>query len=306
MTRRTKVLGAVAALLAVPVILAGAQAASFYAGASNGTLVTSGEEREYLVHVPDGYRRGRPVPLVISLHGAGGWGALQMATSRWNEAADEHGFIVVYPSALRGRGPSIWRVHRGPDLAKDVRFIAELIDTLSARYDIDTQRVYANGISNGGGMSFVLSCALADRIAAVGLVASALTLEWEWCADPPPMPLMLVHGTADPVTPLRGGTSWMSRQRAFPDIRVWASRWARRNGCADTPLAMRIAPDVLRATYVDCDADVVVYTVEGGGHSWPGGGHMPQWLVGRTSRSISATEEMWTFFREQTAGSAGR
>src|SRR5207244_553989 len=144
----------------------------------NRSIVSSGEERTYLLYVPKRYDRTRATPLVISLHGAGLWGAAQKDMSRWNDVADDEGFIVVYPSGLAGRGLRVWSVS-GIDLSgRDVRFISELIDTLRAAYNIDTTRIYANGLSNGGGMSFALSCTLSDRIAAVGLVGSAQTEPW--------------------------------------------------------------------------------------------------------------------------------
>src|SRR5205807_1426075 len=80
-----------------------------------------------------------------------------------------------------GVGPRVWRV--GSDFAKDVRFISEMIDKLEAAYNIDPARIYANGFSNGGGMAFVLSCTMSDRIAAVGMVGTAQTLPWSWCTE---------------------------------------------------------------------------------------------------------------------------
>src|SRR5213080_2182051 len=94
---------------------------------------------------------GAVLALVISLHGAGLWGAAQKETSQWNRVADAHGFIVVYPSGEAGAGPRVW--HEGGEAApsRDVRFISELIDTLEAAYNIDPGMIYANGLSNGGG-----------------------------------------------------------------------------------------------------------------------------------------------------------
>ena len=96
---------------------------------TNGAIVSSGQKREYLLYVPKSYDRTKPTPLVISLHAAAAWPAQQMNLSHWNRLADEHGFIVVYPSGT-GVGPKIWHVNRGAGLMKDVRFISELIDTL--------------------------------------------------------------------------------------------------------------------------------------------------------------------------------
>ena len=303
---RRVVLVASLALLGLPVAMVPVEAASFYVtNRENGSFVSSGEKREYLLYVPKSYDRSKPAPLVISMHGAGLWGAAQKEASRWNELADSAGFIVVYPSGLGGKGVRVWRVEAGPGLAKDVKFISELIDTLHASYNIDTTRVYANGLSNGGGMSFALSCTLSNRIAAVGLVGAAQTLPWTWCKDPRPVPMISFHGTADTAVPYNGGPSWIS-PRPFPGAPQWAANWAQRNRCGGNPIDSAIAADVTRRTYTRCarDAAVVFYTVQGGGHTWPGGGPLPEWFVGRTTRTIDATRLMWTFFREHPLSSS--
>ena len=300
MKDRRAVLGAALALIGLPVVIVPIEAISFYsANRDNGSFVSSGEKREYLLYVPRSYDLRRPTPLVISMHGAGLWGAAQKETSQWNDLADKRRFIVVYPSGVGGKGVRVWRAEPGPDLAKDVRFISELIDTLRASYNIDSTRIYANGLSNGGGMSFVLSCTLSDRIAAVGMVAAAQTLPWTWCKDDRAVPMIAFHGTADPEIPYNGGSSWIS-PRPFPSTPGWAETWARRNACEATPVESKVAADVTRRTYTNCayDAAVVLYTVEGGGHTWPGGKPLPEWFVGRTTRSIDATSLMWEFFRE--------
>ena len=303
-TSRRAVLGAVLVLISLPVVLVVIDAVSFrVANRSNGWLVSAGRTREYLLYVPPSYDRTKATPLVISMHGAGGWPVQQRDLSRWNQLADAAGIIVVYPSAAAGRGPRVWHVDDGPGLMRDVRFIADLIDTLEARYNIDPARIYANGISNGGGMTFVLSCTLSDRIAAFGTVAAAHTLPWSWCSDRRPAPLVAFHGTADPDIPYNGGTSWLARD-SFPNVLAWTKNWSRRNGCAATPVDSRVAAGVTRREYTACaaGASVVLYTVAGGGHTWPGGERMPEWFVGRTSQSISATNIMWAFFRDHPLG----
>jgi polyhydroxybutyrate depolymerase len=258
--------------------------------------------------VPRSYDRSKPTALVISLHGAGMWGAAQKETSQWNRVADAHGFIVVYPSG--SSVPKIWHVERGAGLTRDVRFISALIDTLEAVYNIDTTRVYANGLSNGGGMSFVLSCTLSDRIAAVGMVGAAHVLPFSWCKDHRPVPVITFHGTADPAVPYKGGFSWVAPNR-FPSIPAFTANWARRNGCGTNPVDSVVAADVTRREYTNCadDAAVVLYTIKGGGHTWPGGQPLPEWFVGSTSNGVDATSQMWAFFREhplRAAPTAGR
>ena len=294
------VIGAVLVLIGLPPVLALVEAVSFYVrNRSNGSIVSSGQEREYLLYVPESYDRTKPTPLVISMHGGALWPAAQMEISRWNRMADEHGFLVVYPSGITGAGPRAWHVGRGPGLLRDVRYISELIDTLKAAYNIDSTSIYADGLSNGGGMAFVLSCTLSERIAAVGMVAAALFLPWSWCTDERAVPMIAFHGTADRAVPYHGGKSWVAPS-VFPDIPTWVATWARRNRCAPNPIDSAVAADVTRRSYTNCadNAAVVLYTVQGGGHTWPGGGPAPEWFVGTTTRSIDATGQMWAFFRE--------
>lgn len=304
---RKVILGTTIAVVGVPLALVLVVIATIWAlDRTNGSIVTSGMTREYLLHVPNDYDDAKPAPLVISLHAGATWPAHQKNLTRWNQLADEQGFIVVYPSGT----PEFfdvartWRTWReGPGLERDVRFISELIDALRSKYNIDAARIYANGMSNGGGMAFVLSCALSERIAAVGIVAPAQTLPSDWCAGTRPVPMIAFHGDADPVVPYHGGPlgdPFNPVKPVFVAARDFVANWARRNQCAADPVQSTFAPDVTRLEYPNCaeGAAVVFYTLIGGGHSWPGGKPMPEWRVGLTSNSIDATSEMWGFFRE--------
>jgi len=296
---RTRALAAVFGLIALPAIIAAADAAASWArNRSNGTIVSSGEERTYLLYVPRSYDASRPVPLVISLHGGAGWPAQQMRFSGWNRLAEREGFLVVYPAGLADFGPPMWHTGSEGRAARDVRFISDLIDKLEREYAIDRERIYVNGVSNGGGMSFVLSCTMSDRIAAVGMVSSAQMLSWSWCTDRRPVPMIAFHGTADSMAPYDGGSSWIAPV-PFLSLPKFVASWARRNGCAPVPAESRPAADVTRREYVRCTggAAVVFYTLHGGGHVWPGGEPLPAWFAGPDSRTVDATQEMWAFFR---------
>jgi len=117
------------------------------------------------------------------------------------------------------------------------------------------------------------------------------------------VPTIAFHGTADRIAPCRGGFSWVSPDR-FADITTWAANWSRRNRCAPEPVESAVSGDVTRSQYTNCadDAAVVLYTVVGGGHTWPGGMPLPEWLAGSTSNSVNATALMWFFFREHPLG----
>lgn len=301
MKPRRVVIGALLVIVGLPVVLILTVVAWIsMLNRTNGSIVSSGEKREYLLYVPASYDRAKPTPLVISLHAAMNWPAFQKNLSHWNRTAEENGFIVVYPAGT-GTGPRTWFMEGAgtPSRMPDVRFISDLIDTLEAAYNIDPARIYANGMSNGGGMAFALSCTLAHRIAAIGAVAAAQSLPWSWCRDSTPVPMIAFHGTADPIVPYAGGKVSIAPV-PFPSITAWVAGWARRNRCGSNPVDSVVASDVTRREYADCagDAAVVLYIISGGGHTWPGGKPMPRWLVGSTSTSIDATNLMWAFFRE--------
>jgi polyhydroxybutyrate depolymerase len=302
MTRRRLSLITVIGLICLPAAAAAIEAVSYLAtNRSANTIVSSGLTRDYVLYVPPTYDRSKPAPLVISMHGAGLWGAAQRDISQWNRVADREGVIVVYPSGRSGFGPRVWNADAGSGVTVDVRFISDLIDALQKNHNIDPSRIYADGLSNGGGMAFVLSCTMSDRIAAVGLVASAQTEPWEWCTDDRPVPMIAFHGTADKDTPYHGGKSWvLPGGRTFPSIPGWTANWARRNRCGPTPVESRIATDVTRTEYAGCanNAGVVLYTIEGGGHTWPGGGDLPEWFVGSKTSSVDASSVMWSFFKD--------
>ena len=174
--------------------------------ATNGTVVSSGKTRTYLLHVPETADPDRAVPLVVSFHGGALTAARQRDLTRWNEVADREGFLVVYPSGkpVFGNGPRDWNaVDPGTEVDVDVRFIGDLLDQLEATHRIDPRRIYVDGLSNGGAFAFALSCLLSDRIAAVGTVAAAHTLPPTWCdeqrpASARPRPLRRSRPRGDP------------------------------------------------------------------------------------------------------------
>jgi polyhydroxybutyrate depolymerase len=307
--RRKIVIGAALLFIGVPLLLFSVVNAFFYSvfyfpnrsGAIAGTIVSAGGNREYLLYVPKSYDRTKPTPLVVSLHTSMSWPTSAMNISQWNLVADEQGFIVVYPAGS-GHGAKSWEMtgSETPSRMPDVIFISDLIEKVEASYNIDKTRIYANGMSNGGGMTFVLSCTLSDRIAAVGMVSAGLDPGWNWCTDHRPVPVIAFHGTADRICPYNGGPPKFG-DGLLPSVPSFMANWAQRNQCGRTPIESAVAADVTRLEYTNCadDARVVLYTINGEGHQWPGGKAIAaQWLVGPYSRSIDATRQMWAFFRE--------
>lgn len=276
------VIRAVLVLIALPIVFALLAFGFFYSifyfpnrtSAISGTIVSSGQKRDYLLYVPKSYNAAKPTPLVITLHTSMSWDSAAMAISRWNSVADQNGFLVVYPQGI-GLGPKSREMagSETPSRMPDVLFIAALIDKLEGSYNIDKTRIYANGMSNGGGMAFVLSCTLSDRIAAVGLVSAGLDPAWNWCTNHRPVPVIAFHGTADPICPYRGGPSKLGGGM-FPNIPEFFAKWSRRNQCGPNATQSVVAVDVTRLQYTGCanKTDVVLYTIKGEGHQWPAAG----------------------------------
>ena len=199
--------------------------------------------------------------------------------------------------------PKRWRVTRTPEdptgVDIELQYYRDLIDKLSAEYAIDPERIYANGLSNGGGMSLRLACSLSDRIAAIGGVAGAYLVDLDEC--PGGVPAIFFHGQADKIVPYEGGPS----ERFpidFPYIPEFVDDYAQLNGC-DADETVFLEKDHVRGVrYEGCEPgqDVVFYTISDGGHTWPGGNDLPERITGKTTHEINATRLMWEFFLEQT------
>lgn len=294
---RTLVLRCVAVLagLIVTLLLFLVLAYAYLSTRTNGELTSLNENRSYLLYVPDSYDPTTPTPLVISLHGAFLYPRFQMRLTKWNELADQEGFIVVYPKAAGV--PGQWRMMAGDELSTEVRFFSDLIDDLSMTYNIDPDRIYANGFSNGAAMTNMLACNLPDRIAAFGMVATPVT-PWEWCEDSRPAPIIAIHGAKDPFSLYEGGENFLTTE-PLPSIHDWISWWAERNRCNSGPVYSEPRETVEVMQYSDCSqgASVMLYSLMEAGHIWPGGMRFPGNSAGPNSDRIDGTRVMWSFFQ---------
>jgi polyhydroxybutyrate depolymerase len=219
------------------------------------------------------------------------------------------GFVTVTPAITR-TVPRWDTALAGNDMA----FIAGLLDQVEQTLCIDTARVYVSGLSNGAFMASAVACALSDRVAAVAPVAG-LQLPDD-CRPDRPVPIISFHGTADQYVAYAGGLgpavanlpspdgtgtlgtgvpSAPGAARSVPDTEL---AWARRDGCA-APETTHVADDVTLVHHrCPGDVDVELYTIDGGGHTWPGSefARSIEQIVGRTTTSISATKLIWQFF----------
>lgn len=285
-------------------VVSGCGAHGVASGSASYALTSGGRTRTYLLHVPRGYTPRRAFPLVINFHGYSMSGALEARYSAMSALADRAGFVVVYPDGTPQRRPLAWLFPRlgwnqgyNQDFpGDDVRFTNDLIDLLARQLCLDRRRVYAVGLSNGGGMADDLACVDSARIAAIATVAGAFHPLPGGCHPARPLAVLAIQGTADPVVPYLGyGTG----PHAIPSTLDWAAAWARRDGCPAQPVMRSPAPDVMQISRGGCRAGtaVTVDFVIGGGHTWPGArDHVV--ALGRTATDFDATRAIWQFLRQ--------
>jgi len=297
--------GAIALALGAHAAVLHAQAVPASAPATAGeprTLQTGGVTRRYFLYLPSTWHRGRPAPLVLVFHGGGGRASGIAPHTGFSRLAEREGFVVAYPQGLNGR----WNDGRGYAAARDdVGFVRALLDTLERELAIDPRRVYATGISNGAMFAYRLACDLPGVLAAVAPVAGAMPADLApGCAHTQPVSVLAFQGTADPLMPYAGGGVARRRGRVLSAEQSIAF-WATTSGCAGAPVTMDEADRVSdgtrvrRTIYGTCreGRSVELYTIEGGGHTWPGGPPVGG-AVGRVTREIDATALIWGLFAE--------
>lgn len=266
-------------------------------------LRVDGMDRRYHLFVPQGVRKHPP--LVIVLHGGRGSGLqiMRYTRERFNRLAERDGFVVAYPDAIDG----IWDLGEGKvsdalEMRRDdLKFLARMIERTLAGFGGDSARVYATGISRGGQAAYALACKRPGLIRAIAPVAMPLPdFLADDCAGNTPLPLLLIHGTHDPIVPYGGGPVTIGRQDRGKVLSAdqTITRFAARNGCSAVRERQEVgAVDVIR--YTACDAPVRLYRVGGGGHTWPSGrSGLLRLVVGPTNSDISAADEIWAFFRQ--------
>jgi polyhydroxybutyrate depolymerase len=271
--------------------------------------------RSYLVHLPPRAAAGKPLPLVVVIHGAFDTGKRMEALTGWSRIADREGFVVAYPNGMGlfslfrhwNAGHCCGRAHAsGVD---DVAFLEAVIADIQGRFSIDPARIYLMGNSNGGMLTHHLAARHAGRFAAAAVVSGTIggrpdagSDVWQVPQPAVPLPIMLFHGRDDDIIPFAGGDDPRDRDgRTHFSVADSARFWAAANGVSGEPETAELhGGRVAFSRWGGADdAPVLLYAIDDWGHVWPGERTID------TERSpelagFDAAELAWNFFRGHT------
>jgi len=279
-----------------------------------GSLHVGGLDRSYRAFVPAHLPKGAPLLLVF--HGSAATPEeMRMFTGyEFDKLADQHGFAVVYPAGFQGN----WN-----DCRKNIAFPARtqnvddkaLVRALIARFrqshDIDPQRVFAMGFSNGGHFAYRLALEMPEEIAAVSAVAASMpTEDNNICqVQPKPVPVLIMNGTGDPINPFVGGEVTLyglGSRGTVHSARESAAYFAKRWGLGAAPevvqlphLEPRDPTTVERWSWGGAPPKVLLFRIQKGGHVIPQPFYRAPRMLGRTSHDVNGPEEIWKFFAAQ-------
>ena len=271
--------------------------------AEYGTISSGGLSRDYIYY----HASSAPAnsPLVMVFHGYGGNAQDIMDYSEFNALAEEFGFAVCYPQGTEDSfNSTFWNVgydFQSGETVDDVVFVEELIDTLSAQNSLSSENIFSTGMSNGGDFSYMLACVSSETFKGIAPVAGMMLQHIiDTCNQIREVSILEIHGTNDNVTPMAGDPTNIDGWGAYPSIPNTIDYWVNRYGLTD--VSSTTFPDVDptdgstvssdKYTEIGSCSQVWLYTVDGGGHDWPGAwGNM----------DISASREAWLFLDQLCA-----
>lgn len=266
----------------------------------HSSLNFAGRDRDYIVHVPSACV-GKKVPLVVLLHGGLTNAWFVAFESKMSEKADTDGFIVAYPQGSGGIGNLLltWNAGGccGPAKMKhrdDIGFVRELILQVQKDFEIDPDRIYVAGSSNGGMLAYQVGAELSDIVAGIGCVNGCLVADE---LNPKgPLSVVAFNGTKDKVIRLKGGVGSMlgykiKCQAAHETI----EQLAKKIGCNPESKKESVGAGT-KETFSGGPGgtEVCLYSVPIA-HFWPGG-RRPYPNLNTHNEEINATDLMCEFF----------
>jgi polyhydroxybutyrate depolymerase len=277
-------------------------------GDHDRSITVDGWKRTYHVHVPPKYDAKKPTPVVLAFHGAAMTGPMMARFSDLDAKADQAGFIVVYPDGTGPAGLLLtwnaggWQGEAAKNRPDDVKCTARLLDDLAGVVSVDSKRVYAVGMSNGAMMCYRLAAELSDRIAAIAPVGGTMTLAADKVKLKRPVSVIHFHGTDDHLVPPGGPAEKSPKLLTFLSLDDTIAAWVKLDGCPAEPKITKLPDKAGDGTTITRKshgpgadgAEVVLYLIGGGGHTWPGQEPMVG-LLGKSTKNLSANDLIWEF-----------
>jgi polyhydroxybutyrate depolymerase len=264
---------------------------------TNENITIGGIVRNYRLFLPTGYANATsPVPLLINIHGKTSSATEHESYTNFKNLANTDNFVVVYPNSTVIQGITQWNVNNSENSSQDVQFISELIDYMIANYNINGNKVYIVGFSNGGLMTSRLACEISNKIAAIGTVEGGMNYNiYNECNPQHPMPYLNIHGTSDTPVPYTGNGTMVPVEDVI-------NYWKNFNSIAGNSIVSNI-PNInltdqstaKRNVYNDAlnRYRVTHIKIDGGGHSWAGSST----IIDITNQDFSASEALWKFVK---------
>lgn len=288
------------------------------AGRTEVVLGTGEAERTYIRYVPKGLDPTRPAPLVLDFTAYSpasmeeGFSGFTTPGADGRVKADFVGAVVVTPEPVNGKGLLTWNVDHTDGWTDDQQFVTDVLDDVQQDTCIDPDRVLAAGFAIGAVMASTVACEQPERIAVLATVSGL----WDPpdCSPTRPTPVISFHGTGDHFLPFDGGvgdhvgqlglsaetSTGLASMASRPGALASSQAWAERDGCDVAPASYTVTDDVTRRAWEGCrdGADVELFVIEGGSHTWPGSNGMASYesLLGPVFDTVSATDLMWSFF----------
>jgi polyhydroxybutyrate depolymerase len=279
-------------------------------GLTEKEVTVNGLARRFILYLPQSYSRSSSLPVIFLFHGGGGTPRSVLMINDGDDfrnISENDNVILIAPEGIK----KSWNDGRETKADKlnvdDVRFVKFLIKYLEKNYSADSTRIYATGISNGGFMTSRLGYETGDKFAAIAVVAATMSeaiAERNYHPDFV-LPVMYIHGTADPLVKFNGGTETVGATGAYLSHQAVIDKWISLNNCETTPVVTQL-PDisndgttVTRREFfgVTKDAVVISYVINNGGHTWPGGRqYLPKKYIGNVCRDMNACNVIWDFF----------
>jgi polyhydroxybutyrate depolymerase len=279
---------------------------------------TEGFERNYLIHIPPGYDRRKPLPLVIVIHGAFDTAKGIEEASGFSALADRKGFLVMYPNGIGIMGLlQHWNAGHccgkaAEDKIDDVGYLNACIDSASKRLSIDSDRIFMVGFSNGGMLTYRFCAESGNRLAGAAVLAGAIGSRlgddppmWTVPGTTSPMPMLIMHGLEDKHVPFKGGSlKPADPPRYYDSVDDAVAYWHRQNGCRSDKDKFKIINAWVRLQqWEDCSSrrPVRLYTIGNWAHVWPGGSEIAGLEGAHPMKGFEAAELIWQFFQDQVA-----